>query len=376
MDITPRKITAADVTTLTEENPCITVSDTITEQLKELFLIRHPQYKFDPNYQAELDTFIQEVTGGDLNNYGSWFYFAAEKNIIHYLPEAEYLETKTARNKNLITAEEQKTFYDGTVAIAGLSVGSHVAQTITMMSGCREIKIADPDAIDLSNLNRIRVDASMLGRNKAEIVANFVYHLNPYAHVHLFDQGVNDENMDTFLQDVDVLVEETDDLEMKIKLRVAAKERNIPVVMATDNGDNVVVDVERYDLHKGLMIFNGVAGDLTVEQFRSFPPQDLPKLAATIAGTEFTVPRMHDSLLEVGKSLYSWPQLGSAATLSGVVLAYIVRRILTGDPVKEGKFEVNIDAIIDPDYHTDAARTARNEVRDNFLQQMRIDETT
>ena len=371
MSTKPVQIEFSDIDTYTSKDPTIRVHDTIDAQLEELFLIRNPKYKFEKEYTDALKAFVESTLGDHTREqYGSWFYFEEDANIVHYLPEAAYLETKSARNKNLITAEEQEKFYQGKVAIAGLSVGSHIAQTIAMMSGCKEIKLADPDTIDLSNLNRIRTDATALGKNKAEIVAKFIYHLNPYAIVHLYTDGVTDENMDDFLSDIDILIEETDNLELKIKLRVAAKAKKIPVVMATDNGDGVIMDIERYDLHDDLMIFNGVAGDLTVDQFRAFPPQDLPKLAATIAGTEFTVPRMHQSLLEVGKTLYSWPQLGSAATMSGVVVAYTVRRMLLGEPVREGKFEVNLDAVIDPTYDSSEAKAERDNVRDDFLQKI------
>lgn len=367
MNIRPRQISYAEVLSLKAEQPQLRVYDTIDIQLKELFLIRNPRFKFEKNFEAELSDFEKEAYGeAGKNEYGNWFYFEDDGDIIHYLPEAEYVETRSARNKNLITAEEQTAFYNGKVAIAGLSVGSHIAKTIAMMTGCKEIKLADPDTIDLSNLNRIRSDATELGKNKAEVVAKFIYHLNPYAIVHLYTDGVTDTNIDDFLSDIHILIEETDNLELKIKLRVAAKAKKLPVVMATDNGDGVIMDIERYDLHNDLMIFNGVAGELTVEQFKAFPPQDLPKLAATIAGTEFTVPRMHQSLLEVGKTIYSWPQLGSAATLSGVVVAHVIRKMLIGEKTREGKFEVNLDAILDPEYATEKSIAERNEIRKDF----------
>lgn len=115
------------------------------------------------------------------------------------------------------------------------------------------------------------------------------------------------------------------------------------------------------------IIFNGVAGRLTLKEFQKILPQNMPGLATKIAGPGFVAPRMLTSLLEVGKTLYSWPQLGDAATLSGVVIAYLVKRMALGEKVQSGKQEVNLDSIFDPDYNTPQAFEARESVRKNIL---------
>ena len=137
--------------------------------------------------------------------------------------------------------------------------------------------------------------------------------------------------------------------------------------MGTDNGDGIIVDVERYDLYPELALFNGAIGDITMETFRDFSPHDLPKLATRIAGPELAEPRMKDSILCVGKSLYSWPQLGDAATLCGVTLAYIARRIGNNMPTREGKYAVNLDRIVDPEYDNADVVAKRKEHNDAFI---------
>ena len=71
----------------------------------------------------------------------------------------------------------------------------------------------------------------------------------------------------------------------------------------------------------------------------------MPRLASKIVGEEFIVPRMMSSLQEVGKTLYSWPQLGGAATLSGVAAAYVAKKIILGEKIRTGKMEINLDKI-------------------------------
>ncbi|OGM92809.1 hypothetical protein A2372_01330 [Candidatus Wolfebacteria bacterium RIFOXYB1_FULL_54_12] len=328
--------------------------------LDELFQVRNPKYKFIPEHTEDCAVFKKEyLAGKTMEEDGEWFYFPYTKNLIHYLPDAVHQELRTARNKNLITKEEQEKFYNYTVAIAGLSVGSHPALTIAMMGGAKTIKIADADVVSGPNLNRLRYDCSALNKNKAHLVASHILQLNPYGSVEVYDKGVSPENMDEFLDGADVVIEEVDFLPMKIMLREAAKKKGLPLIMATDNGDGVIVDIERYDLDPELQLFNGAAGDISMETLKTMVPTDMPKLATQIAGPYMVVPRMHQSILEVGKTLYSWPQLGDAATMCGPVIAYIVRRLALGEKVLSGKFDVSLDAIFDPDYHTGEARAKR-----------------
>lgn len=361
-------VTKGSLEQFSKERPVWQVIDRYEELIKEIFLIRNPRYKFGGDYQTELAAFIADHLGGrPIAEAGQWFYFERDKKVVHFLPDRMHQEIRTARNKNIITAEEQEKCYDFTVGIAGMSVGSHPALTLAMMGAARRIKIADPDVISGSNLNRIRYDFTKLGENKCDLVEELIYKMNPYAEVHAYPQGVTEENIHEFLDGLDVLVEEVDHLEMKIQLRLEAKKRGIPVVMATDNGDNVIVDIERYDLDPNLQIFNGVAGDLTLDEFKTFPPMELPRLATKIAGPKVVANRMLESVLEVGKTLYSWPQMGDAATLAGVAIAYVVKRLALGEPLASGKLEVNLDAIFDPDYFKEASVAAREAKKKELL---------
>lgn len=373
MDITKPIIVnmaAATPATAKEQYGATDVCDTYAQQLEEVFLLRNPRFRFAPSHDAELNAFINEhAQGKDLAQCGTWFYFPWSKKLVHYLPEAMHLEMRTGRNRNIITAEEQEKLYNATIAVAGLSVGSHAASTIAIMGMAKTIKLADPDAISGSNLNRIRADVTTIGENKCDLMTRAIYQINPYAEIISYPGGITDENITAFLNDPKpaVLVEEIDNLEMKIRLRLEAKKYGVPVIMATDNGDNIIVDVERYDVNPDIEIFNGAIGHITLEEFRAFPPQELPRLATKIAGAQLITSRMQQSLLEVGRTLYSWPQPADAATLAGVAIAYGVKRIITNAPIKSGKFEINLDAIFDDTYNHPDVIAARDAQRETFL---------
>lgn len=347
------------------------VVDSYSEQLGELFLIRNPRFRFNKDYQNELAQFLSERAGE--RKEGVWFYFPWNATLARFLPEDEHQELRTARNRNLITGEEQERYYNSVVGIAGLSVGSHAALTIAMTGGARKIKLADPDTVSVSNLNRLRYPATVAGKRKVDVAGQLICEINPYATVYMYPEGITAENIAVFVEGRDTeprigfMAEGVDNLEMKILLRERAKIARVPLVMATDNGDGIIVDVERYDLDPNLALFNGALGDISIEAFRSFPPSELPKLATKVAGPDYIVERMLQSLGEVGRTLYSWPQLGTAATFTGVATAYLARRILTGGNIASGKYDMNLESIFESGYNEPGVASSRDSARKKYL---------
>lgn len=338
------------------------IVDAYREQLEDLFLVRNPKYRFNKDYQEDFHNFLTKYSEGrPLEESGRWVYFPWNEILVHYLEDDDHQESRTARNRNMITAEEQKKFYNTSVGVAGLSVGSHGAITTALMGGSKMIKLADPDIVSSTNLNRMRFDFTQVGVNKAELTAQYIYQLNPYADVRLYTEGITDENAADFVDGLDILIEELDDIEMKVRMRQEAKKRKIPVVMATDNGDSVILDIERFDLHPDLAIFYGALDGMDIAEIKR-SPQKMFQAMAKIIDVSLVPPRIMQSVLEVGKTIYSWPQLASAATLSGVVIAYVARRIALGEAVREGKMEVNLDFLLDPDYEK-GAEVRKNELK-------------
>jgi len=324
------------------------IIDKVKDQLEELFLLRNPKYRFIKDYQKDLELFLKKfLKGKDFQKIGYWIYYPWNNYLVHSLDEKLLFEIRTARNLYLISKEEQRKFYNSRIAVAGLSVGSHVALTITMTGGSKFLKIADPDEISASNLNRIRTGLQNVGINKTIALARQIYEINPFAKLEVFSEGINEKNIEKFLlkPKVDLLIEEMDNLYLKIKIREIAKKYKIPVIMATDNGDNIIVDIERYDLKPNYPILHGLV-KFTSNDLKNIPPQEIPKYTAQIAGADLATPKMLYSVLEVGKSIYSWPQLGNAATLCGVVLTYLARKIINREKIVEGRVDFNVDKLL------------------------------
>jgi hypothetical protein len=343
----PVPVRSIEIEQLKKQHPELIITDSYRDQLEELFLLRNPRFKFDKNYQEPLAAFLKEQNPDGTAD-GNWFYFPWSNTLAHYLPEPVHFEMRTGRNKNLITADEQDRYYNSVVGIAGLSVGSHAALTIAMTGGAKTMKLADLDTLSGPNLNRVRAGIPQVGTNKAVLVARAILEINPYAHVSVYADGVNPDNIDSFLSQpkLNVLIEEMDNPYFKFKIREEARSRGIATIMATDNGDGIIADVERFDLDQNYPLFHGLAEGLSAEGLKTMKPTDLPKIATAIAGGPLVVKRMMESLAEVGKTLYSWPQLGTAANLCGSALAYLTRQIIVNkDGVKSGRYQVSLENI-------------------------------
>lgn len=327
------------------------IVDQYEAQLAELGAIRHPDLRGNPPAQRRaIRSWLQaHAQGKALADCGIWVYFSWSKTLEHYLEESLHQELRTARNKCLITPDEQEQFYHCRIAIAGLSVGSHAAASIALSGGGKEMRLADPDAISGSNLNRIRAGFDAVGVNKAIHAARELYGMNPYAALRIFSAGIAPKTVRAFLTTpakADVLIEETDDLPMKILLRKEAKALRIPVLMAADNGDGVLLDVERYDHDASLPILYGRGERVTPQLLRDATPHERARIITDLIGPDDVAPRMHASIQDVGRTLYSWPQLGGAAQLAGVALAYATRMIATAGPLKHGRIRISLEELI------------------------------
>jgi molybdopterin/thiamine biosynthesis adenylyltransferase len=346
------------------------VIDDYMEQQRELFAIKNPTMAQHPDFEAKFQDHILSITKKvALVDHGVWVYFPWLSTVVHILKEDDFQIVRTARNRYLINEEEQKKFYNAVIGIAGLSVGSNVALAIVLQGGGKHIRLADHDRLALSNTNRIRSGVQNLGLLKVEMVARQIYEMNPYSTVEIFTEGLNPDNIKRFFEGpakLDIVIDEVDHLGMKYLIREHAQKNRLAVVMAADNGDSAVVDVERYDKNFKTKFFHGRLGDVSYESLSSLKKFEIGKMITKHVGPENVTERMRQSLLELGKTIVSWPQLGGAATMSGASVAYCVRKILNDQPVIDNRAIVSLDEKLVPNYNSAAEEKKRVKTANEF----------
>lgn len=177
-----------------------------------------------------------------------------------------------SRNIGWVTKSEQTRLRSSRIAIAGLGgVGGAHLLTLTRL-GISNFNISDFDDFDVHNLNR-QAGAFMpfMGQAKIDTMARMARDINPELDLRLYAQGVNRENVDDFLQDVDLYVDGLDFFALEARRMVFAKcrERGIPALTAAPLGMGVALLYFR----PGGMSFEEyfrVAGQASQEQYARF----------------------------------------------------------------------------------------------------------
>ncbi|MBP6885872.1 MAG: ThiF family adenylyltransferase [Candidatus Pacebacteria bacterium] len=339
----------------------VRVIDTYEQQLAELYVIENPAVIGLPPAElaARIATYVARSTRrATLEQQGTWAWLPWQRALVHILPEREFFLVRTNRNGNLITPKEQQQFYRCVVGVAGLSVGGSIALTLALQGGARTIRIADFDSLELSNTNRILAGVHELATPKTTIVARRIWEMNPYAHITIFQDGLTEKNIPSFMRGLDVVVDEMDQMAIKQLIREQARANKVALVSTADNGDTSVVDVERHDLKK-TPYFLGRLGATSVERFHSMNKLQIIREITRLMGPENVPPRMQSSLPEIGNTLVSVPQLGGTALMGAAATAYCVHRIAAGLPLPSGRSIISLDEKLEHGHASGAAKNRR-----------------
>jgi ThiF family len=106
-----------------------------------------------------------------------WAYYPWRRTVVALLGPRGFRAVRLDRNRNLINADEQTRLGALRIGVAGLSVGHVIAHTLAAEGLCGELRVADFDGIELSNLNRVPATVLDLGLNKAEVAARRIAEL-------------------------------------------------------------------------------------------------------------------------------------------------------------------------------------------------------
>ena len=153
-----------------------------------------------------------------------------------YLNNADlFYEKAFARNIGILTEEEQEKLRYSKIAVAGVGGvgGSHLIGLVR--TGIGKFHIADMDEFEIANFQRQSgATIDTIGKNKSETMKDAALAINPHLDIKSFDKGVLKENIDEFLEGVDILVDGIDFfcIETRRMIFAEARKRGIYAITA------------------------------------------------------------------------------------------------------------------------------------------------
>jgi hypothetical protein len=150
--------------------------------------------------------------------------------------------------------------------------------------------------------------------------------------------------MEKFFSEIDAVVDEVDHFPTKLRIRQEAQKREIPVLMASDVGDSVILEIERYDLNKNQKFFNGKLDEEDLKLILTPPDmQIMGKLFFKLQGEHNISEKLKVSTQSIGRELVGPPQLGNTAFLSGIAVAYALRKISCEEKLSSPTIKVDLE---------------------------------
>lgn len=336
----------------------VSVIDNYAEQYAELLLSKNA-HLYQANYEvqiASIKKLLKEHYASKKEwELGKWVYFPWSGELTHVLSQDDFEDLRTIRNRDLISVEEQNKLFNFSSVCFGMSVGSASAIALALSGISRKIKLVDGAVISGSNLNRIMTGVTSVGKSKALVVGQAIYEMNPYSNITYFNKA-DSENIKTIFDanwPAKLAIDEIDDIKMKIQIRIEARKRRIPVLMATELSDTVMLDVERFDLEPDRPLFHDLLPGVEETLNRNLKNQrEWMKSAVKIIDPKNMPLKMQESLLKIGSTIVTHPQLGSTVMITGGVVAFAAKKIALGERLNSGRYIISLEKTMLPEHNT------------------------
>lgn len=319
------------------------VYDAVELIANDLFTVRHPDLMSNTGLREDFIVSVLEQR----HEFGRWFYFPWDKSLTRYPNQADHFDLRTARNKNLVSNDEQRRIGSKVVAVYGLSVGRAVAEAVAISGIGRKFILGDFDTISPTNLNRISASMRSVGRTKVDDLACRISEIDPYIEQVHERSGFTTDSIGLLnYHKPDLIIEEVDQLSAKVRLREYARRTNTPLIMATDVGKKSVITKEMYDTNDRTKPFLGKVPYRLYRQIRkeSASKAQEREAALRIVGPLNLSTRMVDSAMEIGHGVSGNPQLGRVVLVSAGLAAEAAEEILLGRVKKSGSRGVPISS--------------------------------
>ena len=144
------------------------------------------------------------------------------------------------RFENLVGTDNLNKVINSKVLIIGIGgVGGYTAEALAR-SGVGTIHLVDYDVIDETNINRqIIALHSNIGQYKVDVMQKRILDINPNINIIVSKDFINEDNIETYLQDIDYVIDACDTVATKLSIIETCKKLNIPFVSCMGTGNKM-----------------------------------------------------------------------------------------------------------------------------------------
>jgi hypothetical protein len=237
-------------------------------------------------------------------------------------------------------------------------VGGNVLEGWLREARPRRVKLADPDWVELTNFNRgerMTIRHAVQSRaarfppenpydvprvSKCEMAAYEMQLVDPYLEVEVYRDGLTRENLDAFVEGLDVLVEEMDHLDLKVLARERARHHRVDVLMLSDFGHTVHLLWNPFRERGDAPLGYGCSDERLLDALRASRTGDRSKVfefIACLCGEDFADAHLRRWIDGAGEQpTASLPQSGATAMGSGAVGGKEIAMRVLGYPMPPG----------------------------------------
>jgi sulfur carrier protein ThiS adenylyltransferase len=152
---------------------------------------------------------------------------------------------------NNVGEQGQLKLKNASVLIVGLGGLGNPVSLYLAAAGVGKLFLADGDKLDITNLQRqVMFTTEQVGENKAELAAAHLTALNPEIDIEVFDEMLDSEQLSYYLDEVDLVVDCTDNLATRKMINKACWQQQTPLVTGAairSEGQLMVVDPRQQD---------------------------------------------------------------------------------------------------------------------------------
>lgn len=140
----------------------------------------------------------------------------------------------------LIGKENIEKLRNSTILVVGVGgVGGYAVETLAR-SGIGNLILIDPDVVEETNINRQLVAlTSTIGKYKVEVLKSRIEDMGLNTFVMTYKEFVTKDNIDTYLKNVDFVVDACDTLLTKLAIIESCKKKNIAFISSMGTGNKM-----------------------------------------------------------------------------------------------------------------------------------------